>query len=51
VRTGLKAQGFASGGSESLIAVPVPELSTSVLLGAGIAGLVGAGRRRRRSPS
>lgn len=46
VRIGLKAQGFASGGNESLIAVPVPELSTSVLLGVGLAGLIGAGRRR-----
>lgn len=44
LRIGIRVQGYASGGSESLINVPVPEAGTIGLLGAGLAAL--AARRR-----
>lgn len=50
-RVGVHVQGFANGGSESgvLDPVPVPEPSTLILSGMGIAGLVARMRRRRQS--
>jgi opacity protein-like surface antigen len=46
LRIGVRAQSFASGGSESLVNVPIPEPGTLLLLGAGLSGLVAVGRRR-----
>jgi hypothetical protein len=48
LRVGIHVQGFASGGSESFVAVPTP---TSFAGGLAIMGMVGAGQllRRRRS--
>lgn len=44
LRIGIHVQGFASGGSESFVNVPVPEPGTALLLGAGL-GLLGLRRR------
>jgi hypothetical protein len=48
LRVGIHVQGFASGGSESFVAVPAP---TSIAGGAGVLGLMAVGQlfRRRRS--
>ena len=45
MRVGLHVQGFATGGSESFINT-VPEPATLLLLGCGLVGLAGFGRRR-----
>jgi hypothetical protein len=44
LRIGIHVQGFATGGSESFINVPVPEPGTALLLGMGL-GLLGLRRR------
>jgi hypothetical protein len=44
LRIGIHVQGFASGGSESFVNVPVPEPGTALLIGFGLATLA-----RRRS--
>ena len=48
MRVGLHVQGFATGGSESYIDNPttVPEPATMLLLGCGLLGLAGFGRKR-----
>jgi hypothetical protein len=46
LRIGIHVIGFAGGGSESLVNLPVPEPGTALLLGTGLAAL---GVRRRRS--
>ena len=46
LRIGVHVQGFASGGSESLLNPPLPEPSTLALLAVGLVGLARAGRRR-----
>lgn len=46
LRIGMHVQSFASGGSESVLNVPVPEAGTLLLLGAGLAGLVQFGRKQ-----
>jgi hypothetical protein len=45
LRIGMHVQSFASGGSESVLNVPVPEPGTLLLLCAGLLGLVHSGRR------
>lgn len=45
LRVGIHVQGFASGGSESLVNVPVPEPGTFALFAAGLLGLAAARRR------
>ncbi|MCU0669174.1 MAG: PEP-CTERM sorting domain-containing protein [Myxococcota bacterium] len=45
LRIGMHVQSFASGGSESVLNVPVPEPGTLLLLGSGLAGLVQFGRK------
>lgn len=47
LRIGVRVQAFASGGSESLLNVPVPEPHGVLLLGAGLLGLGRLGRPRR----
>lgn len=47
LRIGMHVQSFASGGSESVLNLPVPEPGTLLLLGAGLAGLVQFGRKER----
>jgi hypothetical protein len=47
LRIGMHVQSFASGGSESVLNVPVPETGTLLLLGSGLAGLAQRGRKRR----
>ena len=44
LRIGIHVQGFATGGSESFINIPVPEPGTALLLGVGL-GLLGLRRR------
>jgi hypothetical protein len=46
LRIGMHVQSFESGGSESILNVPVPEAGTLALLGAGLAGLARSGRRK-----
>ena len=48
LRIGIHVQGFDSGGSESFInnPNPVPEPATMLLLGAGLVGLAGFGRKK-----
>lgn len=46
LRIGVHVIGFASGGSESLVNVPVPEPGTGLLLGVGLLG-IRWGRQRR----
>jgi hypothetical protein len=43
LRIGVHVQGFASGGSESLVNVPEP--GTGVLLGLSLIGVIGQRRR------
>ncbi len=47
LRIGIHVQGYTSGGSESLINVPLPEPGLLALLGLGAAALVGARSSRR----
>jgi hypothetical protein len=44
LRIGLHVQGFTGGGSESFVNNPIPEPTTALLFGLGLAGL--AARRR-----
>ena len=46
LRIGIHVQGFASGGSESFVNNPVPEPATLLLLGSGLVGLAGFGRKK-----
>ena len=46
LRIGIHVQGFASGGSESFVNNPVPEPATMLLLGSGLVGLAGFGRKK-----
>jgi len=46
LRIGIHVQGFASGGSESFVNNPVPEPATMLLLGSGLIGLAGFGRKK-----
>jgi hypothetical protein len=46
LRIGIRAQGFASGGSESFVNHPLPEPGVLALLGAGAGLAVGRGRGR-----
>ena len=46
LRIGVHVQGFADGGSESLVNTPLPEPGVLALLAMGLGGLARAGRRR-----
>jgi hypothetical protein len=49
LRIGIHVQGFESGGSESFVnnnPAPVPEPSTILLVGTGLLGIIGFGRKR-----
>jgi len=47
LRIGIHVQGFATGGSESFVNVPLPEPATFGLLALGAVALVAARARRR----
>jgi hypothetical protein len=49
VRVGIHVQGFASGGSESLVNLPVPEPGTFALFASGVLGIALARRLSRQA--
>ena len=46
LRVGIHVQGFGGGGSESFVNAPVPVPAAVWMLGAGLIGLIGFGRRK-----
>jgi hypothetical protein len=50
LRVGIHVQGFASGGSESFVAMPTPEPHAALLFLVGTAVAAGSARRRRTAP-
>ncbi len=49
LRVGIHTQGYAGGGSESLVVSPIPEPETYAMLLIGLTGLVLARRRNRKA--
>ena len=47
LRVGIHVQGFSNGGSESFVNAPVPVPAAVWLMGTGLIGLIGFGRKRR----